>query len=423
MPSRLTIGVAAVASVVALAACTNSSDTTPGGAGDVPAGSVVISSDLPLQGPAAAASESTNNMISLYLEQEGNLAGEYPIEFRTYDDSTEEKGTWDDAACARNAQLHVSDPDEIAVVGPYDSGCAKIIAPVLNQDPDGPMLMVSHASTNPGLTKAWAPGEPEIYYPTGDRNFARVVTTDDNQGAAAAQFMAKDLKVKKCFVINDRETYGQGIAKAFADEAAERDIEILGNEPWDADQDDYAELFELIKTSKPDCLYIAGTYGSNGGQLIRDKVEFLGDNEEVITMAPDGFSGYPEFQEQPEAQGVYLTFAGQDLGSLTEEGGLAAALTKAYEEKFGEPPVSSSGLYAVAATQVILEAIAQSDGTRQGVTEAVLGGKGITIPAEESVLGKEITIDPETGDIDNKDVTVLLMEDGQESLVGPWRVR
>lgn len=423
MPSRLTIGAAAAASVLALAACTNSSDSTSSGPSAVPDGTLVISSDLPLQGPAAPISESTNNMIALYLEQEGNLAGEYPIEFQPYDDSTEEKGSWDDAACARNAQVHVSQPSEVAVIGPYDSGCAKIMVPVLNQDPIGPMLMVSHASTNPGLTKAWAPGEPEIYYPTGDRNFARVVTTDDKQGAGAAQFMAKDLKVKKCFVINDRGTYGQGVAKAFVDEAGERDIEILGNEPWDADQDDYSELFELIKTEKPDCLYIAGVYESNGGQLIRDKVEVLGDNEKVITMTPDGFSGYSEFQQLPEAQGVYLTFAGQDLGALVDEGGLAAALAKAYEERFGQPLVTASGLYAVAATQVILEAIAQSDGTRSGVTEAVFDGEGITIPAEESVLGQEITIDPDSGDIDNKDVTVLLMEDEQESVVKPWRVR
>ena len=48
------------------------------------------------------------------------------------------------------------------------------------------MLMVSHANTNPGLTKPWDPGEPEKYYPTGKRNYARVVTTDDYQGTAAA---------------------------------------------------------------------------------------------------------------------------------------------------------------------------------------------------------------------------------------------
>ena len=107
----------------------------------------------------------------------------------------------------------MANTDEVAVMGTYNSGCAKIEVPVLNQAPDGPMLMVSHANTNPGLTKAWDPGEPDKYYPTGKRNYARVVTTDDFQGPAAAQFAAQDLKVKKCYVINDNQTYGQGVAQ------------------------------------------------------------------------------------------------------------------------------------------------------------------------------------------------------------------
>ena len=96
------------------------------------------------------------------------------------------------------------------------------------------MLMVSHANTNPGLTKAWDPGEPDKYYPTGTRNYARVITTDDFQGTAAAQFAAKDLKVKKCYVLNDTQTYGQGVAKAFADEATKQGINVVGNDAWDA---------------------------------------------------------------------------------------------------------------------------------------------------------------------------------------------
>ena len=76
-------------------------------------------------------------------------------------------------------------------MGTFNSGCAKIEAPMLNQDPDGPMLMVSHANTNPGLTKTWDPGEPEKFFPTGKRNYARVITTDDFQGPAAAQFAVR----------------------------------------------------------------------------------------------------------------------------------------------------------------------------------------------------------------------------------------
>ena len=67
--------------------------------------------------------------------------------------------------------------------------------------------MVSNANTNPGLTKAWDP-KPDKYYPTGARNYARVCTTDDVQGSAAAQF-AKSIGVKSVYVLNDTETYGQ----------------------------------------------------------------------------------------------------------------------------------------------------------------------------------------------------------------------
>ena len=173
-----------------------------------------IASDLPLQGGSADQSTSTNNAIKLLLKQMGGKAGAYSIKFREYDNSTAAKGSWDDAQCAKNAQAHVAKRDELGVMGTYNSGCAKIIVPILNQDPTGPMVMVSNANTNPGLTKAWNPGEPTKYYPTGLRNYWRVVTTDDNQGSAAAIF-AQSLGVKSVYVLNDRQTYGQGVAQAF----------------------------------------------------------------------------------------------------------------------------------------------------------------------------------------------------------------
>ena len=52
--------------------------------------------------------------------------------------------------------------------------------------------------------------------------------------------------------------------------------------------------------------------------------------------------------------------------------------------------------------QVILAAIAKSDGTRKSVTDAVVRGAGITIPADQSILGKEFSIDPTTGDVNRQ---------------------
>src|SRR5262245_33841213 len=178
--------------------------TAPGGTSAPAAGgSLVIATDLPLQGASHDASTDTNNAVALLLEQAGGKAGNYNVTLKTYDDSTAAKGGWDDATCAKNANDHVANTSEVAVMGTYNSGCAKIEVPVLNQDPSGPMLMVSHANTNPGLTKAWDPGEPDKYYPSGTRNYGRIIATDDFQGQADAQFAKQDLKVTKCVVLND----------------------------------------------------------------------------------------------------------------------------------------------------------------------------------------------------------------------------
>ncbi len=324
---------------LALAACSSSgggsgSTSSAGGGGKT----LVISTDLPLQGSSKDASDATNQAIELYLEQIGYKAGDYTIELKKYDDSTAAAGKWDQAQCTKNATDHVANVNEVAVMGTYNSGCAKIIVPVLNQDPSGPMLMVSQANTNPGLTKTWDPGEPDKYYPTGKRNYARVVTTDDNQGRAAAQFMSKDLGAKKCYILNDNETYGQGVASAFEAEAKKQGIEVLGNEPWDGKQPNYTALFQKIKGLGPDCIYLGGIYDNNGGQLIKDKVAVLGDNTAVKLMGPDGFTGYPELNKLPQGQGMYLSFPGLTNDDLRAQGGAAAKLLDAYKAKYGSDP-------------------------------------------------------------------------------------
>jgi branched-chain amino acid transport system substrate-binding protein len=406
---------AAVASLV-LAACGSSNDGNTGSNGSS-GKTLTISSDLPLQGSSKDASAAMNNAIKLYLEQVGNKAGKYTIKFKSYDDSTAAKGAWDDATCAKNATDHVGNTDEVAVMGTYNSGCAKIQVPVLNQDPDGPMLMVSHANTNVGLTKKWEPGEPDKYYPTGSRNYARVVTTDDFQGTADSTYVAQDLGKKRCFVLNDNQTYGIGVAKAFVDNAKKVGIEILGNQPWDAKQPNYTALFQSIKSKNPDCIFLGGIYDNNGGQLIKDKVKVLGDNNKVILMGPDGFSGYTGLQKQKEGEGMYLSFAGLDTESLRKNGGGAAKFLDAYKAKYGADPSTSYALYAVAAVQVILAAIEKSDGTRKSITDAVFSGAGITIPEADSVIGKEIIIDPKTGDTNNKDISILQLTSGVEKFV------
>src|SRR3954447_7089509 len=115
------IALVAVASM-AVAACGGSDDSGGGGGGGK---TLIISSDLPLQGASKDASVATNQAIQLYLDQVGNKAGDYTIKFQTYDDSTAAKGQWDDAQCTKNATAHVQNKNEVAIMGTYNSGCAK----------------------------------------------------------------------------------------------------------------------------------------------------------------------------------------------------------------------------------------------------------------------------------------------------------
>jgi branched-chain amino acid transport system substrate-binding protein len=389
---------------------------------------LVISSDLPLQGSAFDSNDSTNKAIELYLKSIKYKAGKYTVSFKKYDNATAAAGSWDAAKCAANAQAHVANKNEVAVMGTYNSGCAKIIVPVLNQDPKGPMLMVSDANTNPGLTKAWNPGEPDVYYPNGVRNYARVCTTDDNQGSAAAQF-AKSIGIKNVYVLNDTQTYGQGVAQAFTTEAKKIGLNVLSSgatgEGWDAKQSDYTALFTKIAALNPDMVYVGGIFDNNGGQLVKDKVKVLGDNTKVKMMGPDGFTGYPDLNKMPEAQGMYLSFAGlsTDLLLANDPKGAGATFVKAYKKAYGKDPVGSYPIYGVAAVQVILAAIAKSDGTRKGVNNAVFSGSGISIPAKQSVLGKELKISTLSGDTLAKDITIEVIKNNDETTLKAWTVK
>ena len=417
-PSVASVGPATSSVVSATSTATSTAGPTVAVAqGD---GSLVVASDLPLQGVSSDASKDTNLAMQLFLKQQGGMAGKFKISLKEYDDSTAAKGGWDDATCARNANDHVANKFEVAVVGTYNSGCSKIQVPVLNKDTTGPMLMVSHANTNPGLTKKWDPGEPEKYYPTGKRNYGRVSVTDDFQGAAGAQFAAKELNVKKCLVLNDGQTYGIGVANAFKTEAPKQGIAVVGDVAWDAKAVSYTALMDQYK-DKVDCVYLGGINDNNGEQLVRDKVAVLGANSGAVKLiTPDGFTGYPTLLKLTESDGMYITFAGLPAGELIKPGGAGAKFVADFKAAYGHYPASSYAIYGAAALQYVMAAIAVSDGSRAGVTSQALSGT-LRIPGAQSLLGKEFSID-QTGAVNVRDISIQVVSGGRETFVKAWAV-
>ena len=151
--------------------------------------SITIYSSLPLQGAARPQSAKLVNGIKLALDQAGGKAGDFKVTYKSLDDSTPQAGTWTPEATSANARKAAGDKSAVAYIGEFNSGATAVSLPLLN---DGGMAMVSPANSAVGLTQSGPgaePGEPDKYYPTGERTFARIVPTDLMQGAGMAQLM------------------------------------------------------------------------------------------------------------------------------------------------------------------------------------------------------------------------------------------
>jgi branched-chain amino acid transport system substrate-binding protein len=328
--------------------------------------SATMVSDLPLQGSSRPQNETIVNAITLALEERDYMAGDVQIEYISQDNATAQAGKWDEAKCAENAQSAAQNEEVVGWIGPFNSGCAQVEIPILNQ---AGLAMVSPANTYIGLTKLSPdPSEPEKFYPTGIRNYTRVIVADDKQGRAGAVWM-RDLGVQSVYILDDQETYGKGLADQFQQSAQELGIQVLGREGIDGNAANYRSLMAQIAQLQPDAIYFGGITQNNAGQLVSDKVGAGMSNENVIFMGPDGIYE-EEFLSAAgnAAEGIYVTFGGLPASELPGPG---QDFVQNYRDRFGGD-VEAYTAYGYEAANVLLDAIQrayEADGevTRAGV--------------------------------------------------------
>jgi branched-chain amino acid transport system substrate-binding protein len=349
----------------------------------------IIASDLPLQGAIRHQTVQISRAILWALAQKGYKAGSLKIGYQSCDDSTAQTGGWDSAKCATNGRLYAANKSVIGVVGTFNSGCAKIIVPILNRANPGPLAMVSPANTNPGLTKKWDPGEPQKYYPTGVRNYARVVATDDFQGPADAMW-SQSLGYKKVYVLNDKQTYGFGVATTYKNAAKKLGIQVVGFKGWDAKQSSYEALANAIKASGAQAVFLGGIICNNGAKLMQD-LKAVAPN--VKLQMPDGFSD--PTANGTVANGAFISVAGQPPKSLT---GVGAIFIKSFGKQIGTEPNPYSQ-YGAQAMQVMLQAVAAGAGDRAKTTKSIFG-----LSIQNGIIGN-FTINS-TGDTNLTPITI-----------------
>jgi branched-chain amino acid transport system substrate-binding protein len=329
---------------------------------------ILIASDFPLQGSSRTQTIQIVEAIRYLLEQQNFKAGDHNVAFQSCDDSTAQAGKWDSGKCSTNAQAYASNEAVVGVIGTFNSGCAAIEIPVLNQAPGGGVGMISPANTYVCLTEG-GPGcdgtEPDKYYPTGTRNYTRVVAHDAYQGAAVAEF-AKDQGVTSVYILNDKEAYGLGVATNFRNAAEHLGIKVAGFEAWDPKASSYEALFNKIGNTDADAVFLGGLIDENGAQVIKDKVAVLGPNDgDVKLFAPDGFTTQQTIDEAPEAAaGMFLSVAGVPIDQFKGEG---AEFAKAFKPRLGGKEIDPYAIYGAQAARIMLDAIEASDGSRADV--------------------------------------------------------
>ena len=320
----------------------------------------IIASYLPLQGAIRHQTVQVSRAEIWALANAGWKAGSYKIGYQSCDDSTAQTGGWDTAKCATNAHLYANDRSVIGVLGTFNSGCAKIEVPVLNRASLG---MVSPANTNPGLTKKWDVGEPQKYYPTGVRNYARVVATDDIQGPADALW-SQSLGFKKVYVLNDKQTYGFGVATTYKTAATKLGIKVVGFQGWDAKASSYEALATAIKASGAQAVFLGGIVCNNGAKLMQD---IKAVDPKIQLQMPDGFSD--PGANGAVGNGAYISVAGEPPKALTGQG---ATFVSSFGKQIGTTP-NPYAAYGAEAMDVMLQAVAKGGGQRASTTKGLFG--------------------------------------------------
>jgi branched-chain amino acid transport system substrate-binding protein len=415
------VGVLALCVVAAGCGGSKKSSSSGGGASSLPSSSCspiyyqgsgspqyLIASDLPLQGSGRTQTVQMTQAIKFVLKQHNFKAGKYTVGYQSCDDSTAQAGKWDSGKCSSNGNAYANDKSVIGVIGTFNSGCAEIIVPILNRAPNGPVGMISPANTYVGLTHSGPgtqAGEPDKYYPTGKRNYIRIVAADDFQGAADA-LLAKKLGVKKVFILNDKEAYGLGVATNFKNAATNSQVglTVAGFTAWDPKASSYEALASKIKQSGADGVFLGGLICENGGKLIKDLRAGLGKSVQI--MAPDGFTPISADVQGAGAatEGMTVSVAGLPNEQLGSTG-------KKFVSDFGTSVGSSPDPYSVYAGQsaeVLLNAIATSDGSRAGVAANLLKTK-----VSNGILGS-FSIN-KNGDTTANPVTIYMIKGGKQT--------
>lgn len=364
---------------VALAALTSGCGSVSGAASSL-GNQLTVYSSLPLQGRSGAISKQIVGGEKLALYDAGGHVGPFKVSYSSQDDSSPASGQWDPGVTASNAKTAANDPSTIAYLGDYNSGATAISLPLINA---ADILQVSPASPYVGLTSSLDAGqdEPERFYPTGKRSFARLQPGDPVQARAQAQLM-RGLGVRKVYVLDDQDPFELPLAQMVAADSEHTGISVAAHDSLDTTTtSSFAGEVAKIAESGAQAVFFAGGTGPGVVSLWKQlhsadpRLWLLGPN----TMVNATFTS--EVGAGPGARTLLTT----PVLPVRSYPASAQRVLSDYRRQFGEQP-EAYALFGYAAMSATLQAIRRA-GSRGNNREAVIDAL-FARGAQGSVIGR-----------------------------------
>jgi branched-chain amino acid transport system substrate-binding protein len=367
-------GLAAVALTLTAAGCGGSKGTD----------TVVIGFQGPLSGQNSQLGINALDGVKTAVSM-ANSKGNLPFTLRI--EEADDQGTPDVGPTA--AQQLIDDSDVLAVVGPVFSGPTKSSEPLYSR---AGLLSVSPSATNPALTTL------------GFRTFYRVIAPDTVQGAGAATFMAKTLRAKKVFSLDDRTEYGVGLSTVLEKQLRTDGVPVV-HDSIIPTKDYSAEATKIISQS-PDAVYYSGYYSEFA--LLSKALRGKGYQGTLLSGDGSNDDQYISQAGRANAEGTYLTCACGDANANPNAAGFVAEF-KRVNDKTRPGTYSGESFDATNAVISVLEQLGKNP-TRADVAKAFgsVNLQGIT---------KKIAFQPD-GDVADSTVYVYRVENGQRVVLG-----
>jgi branched-chain amino acid transport system substrate-binding protein len=222
----------------------------------------------PLEGNSREDGRSVLQGAELALAEAGGRIGRYRVLLHPLDDATPQSGEWDPGQTTENARVAVRDLSTIGYLGDFNSGASAVSIPLLNRVG---IPQITSGSTAVGLTNPGpdaAPGEPEKYYPTGIRTFARVLSTNALQASAQVQIQ-RNAGCRDTYVLDDGEFDGEAAATSFQVAAQRAGLTVAGVQGFQPGGVDYTPLATSVAQSGADCVLIAALAGPSAVLITR----------------------------------------------------------------------------------------------------------------------------------------------------------